>query len=58
MNRIWHDEHRLNPAATLDERVEWHLEHAKLCGCRDMPDNIKQILAERGIEPPPRPPKG
>ncbi len=55
MNRTWHDEHRLNPAATLDERVEWHLEHAKLCGCRDMPDNIKQILAERGIEPPPRP---
>jgi len=57
MNRIWHDEHRLKPSATLDERVEWHLEHAKLCGCRDMPDSIKQILTERGVELPPRQPK-
>lgn len=54
LNRAWHAEHRLGPSASLEKRIAWHLEHAKVCGCREMPESIKKALAERGITPPPR----
>ena len=54
INREWHEAHRLGPKAKLDERVAWHIEHAELCGCRDMPESIKAELAKRGITPPER----
>lgn len=54
LNRAWHDEHRLDPKASMDERLAWHVEHAKLCGCRDMPQSIKDELAARGLEQPER----
>jgi len=36
--------------ATLDERVAWHVEHARECACREIPASIKAELARRGIE--------
>lgn len=54
INREWHEAHRLGPKAKLDERVTWHIEHARFCGCRDMPDSIKTELAKRGIPQPER----
>lgn len=54
MNKSWHDEHRLDPKAKLEERITWHVEHAKACGCRDMPESIKQELAARNIPLPTR----
>lgn len=53
-NRDWHEAHRLDPKAKLDERIAWHVEHAQLCGCRDMPESIKAELVKRGITPPER----
>lgn len=53
-NREWHEAHRLDPKAKLDERIAWHLEHAQLCGCRDMPESIKAELVKRGITAPER----
>lgn len=37
---------------TLEQRIEWHLDHRAHCDCRDMPESIKQALAERGIAQP------
>lgn len=54
INREWHETHRLDPKAELDERIAWHIEHAQLCGCRDMPESIKAELAKRGIPQPER----
>lgn len=54
INRVWHETHRLGPKANLDDRVAWHIEHAQLCGCREMPESIKAELAKRGITPPER----
>lgn len=54
INRQWHETHPLSKKASLDERVQWHLEHTEACGCRDMPESIKRELERRGIEPPTR----
>lgn len=54
MNREWHDAHVMPSKPTLEQRIAWHLAHAQNCGCRDMPDSIKQALAERGLAVPKR----
>jgi hypothetical protein len=30
----------LPPNPTIDERIAWHLEHAKQCGCRPFPPRL------------------
>ena len=52
MNREWHALHRLTPNAKIEERLNWHLEHAVNCGCRDMPATIKRELEARGLLAP------
>lgn len=48
LNTKWHESHRMPPRATLDQRVKWHLAHAKACACRDMPAGIVAELKRRG----------
>ena len=40
LNREWHLAHRMPPNATLDQRIDWHLEHARECGCRELPASV------------------
>jgi hypothetical protein len=49
LNREWHATHRLARNATLQQRLDWHLAHAAACGCRVMPESIRQELAARGL---------
>jgi hypothetical protein len=53
VNAVWHDAHPMPKGATLDQRIAWHVEHAKSCGCRDVPSGIKAEMERRG-EPVPR----
>jgi hypothetical protein len=47
LNAEWHKAHRMPKNATLDERIAWHLEHAKHCACRPMPEKLKAEIAKR-----------
>ncbi len=51
MNAAWHDAHPMPPRATLDQRVAWHVAHAKACGCRPMPATVVAELKRRGRRP-------
>ena len=55
INRDWHERHRLPRNANTEQRIEWHIEHAAKCGCRDMPDSVKKALEQRGTPMQPRP---
>lgn len=46
-NKIWHEKHRMPENATLDERIVWHIEHAKNCACRDIPEGVKREIRKR-----------
>jgi hypothetical protein len=48
INKEWHEAHRLPRNAGLDERLDWHVQHAANCGCREMPATIKAELEARG----------
>ncbi len=50
LNAAWHKAHRMPMRSTLDQRVDWHLAHAKACGCRTtLPATIVAELKRRGI---------
>ena len=49
MNRNWHEQHQLSRAASSDDRVKWHVEHAKVCGCRPIPARVLEEIERRGI---------
>jgi hypothetical protein len=36
MNAGWHKRHPMPPRATSRQRLHWHVEHAKACGCRTL----------------------
>lgn len=49
MNTLWHEQHKMPTRATVEQRVRWHLEHAKHCGCRPVPRSVLEEMKKRGI---------
>lgn len=47
LNKEWHLKHRMPAKATLEQRIAWHLEHAKHCSCRDIPEKLKEEIKKR-----------
>jgi hypothetical protein len=47
VNKAWHDANVMPKKATLEQRIEWHLEHQKQCGCRPVPDSVKRAIEIR-----------
>jgi hypothetical protein len=50
VNVDWHRDHVLGQGAPLDERVTWHLEHARACACRPIPARIATEIQARGLD--------
>ena len=44
VNRKWHDKNKLPKRATTKQRLKWHEEHAKKCGCRPIPAKIQRAI--------------
>src|SRR6266567_8769336 len=49
LNRDWHNENRMPIKATMEQRLQWHLEHANNCGCRSIPLKVAEEMERRGI---------
>jgi hypothetical protein len=45
INASWHREHPMPKHPTDEERLAWHREHARECGCRTPPPDIAAQLA-------------
>jgi len=54
MNADWHRGHVLGRGASPDERVIWHLEHARVCACRAIPADVAAAILARGLDLPTR----
>ncbi len=50
INANWHLAHRMPKNPTLDQRVTWHLEHARNCHCRALGGKILAEIQKRGIK--------
>jgi hypothetical protein len=53
INAVWHAAHRMPRNATLEQRVHWHVDHARNCGCwPELPPPIVAELKRRRIRLP------
>ncbi len=46
-NTKWHLKHKLPKNPTLDQRVKWHMEHARRCPCPSKDEDIIEELKKR-----------
>ena len=52
INKEWHLKHKMPKNATLEQRIKWHLAHAKNCGCRKIEGKLADEMKKRGIAIP------
>ena len=50
INASWHLKNKMPKNASLDQRIEWHLAHAKNCSCRPLGGKILEEIKKRGIK--------
>ena len=59
INAEWHRAHRMPEDPTLEQRLEWHHEHARHCDCRKPPPKLAALLAQaQATGSPPQPSRG
>ena len=51
INAEWHSKNKIPKNPTLEERIRWHLGHAKNCSCRPLGGKILEEIKKRGLEP-------
>src|SRR5512143_1491254 len=56
LNAEWHRRNEMPKNATTEQRIAWHVEHAKYCGCRPIPPKLKQLMRQMAAsgQPPER----
>jgi hypothetical protein len=47
MNAAWHKAHVMPKPASLEQRLAWHQEHQRQCGCRPVPASLRAHLLTR-----------
>ena len=47
INKAWHQDNRMPVNPTLGQRIQWHIEHARNCKCRPIPDKILKEIKKR-----------
>jgi hypothetical protein len=50
INKEWHLKNKMPQNPSLEERINWHIEHSKHCKCRDMPESIRKEIKRREKE--------
>lgn len=49
INAEWHKKNKMPVNPSIEQRINWHKEHAKNCSCREMPENIKEMIKNETI---------
>ena len=50
LNAEWHARHPMPRGATMQQRIQWHLDHQRHCACRPIPRKLQALMA-RGVKP-------
>lgn len=49
INAEWHLKNKMPRCPSLDQRVDWNVEHARNCQCRKLEGKILEEIVRRGI---------
>jgi hypothetical protein len=44
MNKDWHQQHKMPDGASDADRIAWHIDHARNCGCRPIPKQLMERI--------------
>lgn len=47
INKGWHKKNPMPKNPNINQKIQWHVDHARECACRPIPDGINKKLAER-----------
>ena len=47
INKEWHLKNKMPKNPSMEERINWHIAHAKNCTCREMPEGILKEINKR-----------
>ncbi len=51
INAEWHKKHKMPRNPTIEQRIEWHVEHLKHCSCRtQIPTKLLEEMKKRNIK--------
>jgi hypothetical protein len=50
INKEWHLANKMPKKPTIEQRIKWHLEHARNCTCRPLHGKILEEIKKRGIK--------
>lgn len=50
INTEWHLANKMPKNPILDQRVEWHVKHARNCSCRPLGGKILEEIKKRNIK--------
>ncbi len=50
INKEWHLKNKMPENPTLEQRINWHIEHSKNCNCREMPESIRKEINKRKVK--------
>lgn len=50
LNKEWHLQHPMPKNTSFEQRVKWHLEHIKHCGCAPIPNKLLAEMKMKGIK--------
>jgi hypothetical protein len=54
LNATWHRSHPMPEHPTVDQRIAWHIDHARNCGCREIPAKLIAEMQKRNVAIPAR----
>lgn len=44
VNSAWHGKNKMPKNPSTKQRIKWHLEHAKECACRPIPNKLQKVI--------------
>ena len=47
INKEWHEKNKMPKNASIEQRIEWHIEHQKHCSCRPIPKKVKEEMKKK-----------
>jgi len=50
INKEWHLKNKMPANPTIEQRIDWHIEHARNCSCREIPAKLMEEIKKRNIK--------
>jgi hypothetical protein len=44
LNKNWHLKNKMPKNPTEEQRIKWHISHARHCACREMSEKLKALI--------------